>query len=175
MSKRPFSRYSPVSQSVQDAFEYHVSPEPNSGCWLWTGPVFSHRGGYGCFTMRSAGLIQQRAHRVSWSIYCHEISSEAHVLHACDNPTCVNPAHLFLGTQTSNMEDKVAKRRQDRGERHGMHKLTENDAIAIRSDPRQFKEIAEEYGVSVPTISDIKCGRSWAHLGPPVRRYRRAA
>ncbi|MBA8799132.1 hypothetical protein FHW77_002851 [Agrobacterium sp. RC10-4-1] len=170
MSKRP------EAASLEDAFEFHVSPEPNCGCWLWTGPIFKLRGGYGCFTMRPLGVVQERAHRLAWSIYRKEpLTRETHVLHKCDNPVCVNPDHLFLGDQRTNMTDKVRKNRQDKGDIHGRHKLSEREAIAIRSDPRPYAEIATAFGVTVPTISDIKCARSWKHLGPPVGRYNRAA
>ncbi|MGP4691601.1 HNH endonuclease [Agrobacterium cavarae] len=106
----------------------------------------------------------QRAHRVSWALYCHPITEAQHVLHTCDNRLCVNPAHLFLGDQSANMDDKVAKGRQDRGEKHGMAKLTEDQAIAIKFDARLYREIAETYSVSIMTVSDIKRGRSWKHL-----------
>lgn len=112
---------------------------------------------------------------MAWRIYCGEVSAADHVLHSCDNPICVNPSHLFIGNQNTNMADKVEKGRQDRGETHGMHKLTEKQAIAIRQDPRKLKEIAKEFGVSIVTVSDIKRARSWSHLGPPVGRYKRAA
>lgn len=174
MGKRPFSKRSEADADLRSAFEFHVS-RTDQGCWLWTGPTFKKRGGYGCFTARSFGLIQQRAHRVAWTIYCGEIATSDHVLHTCDTPACVNPDHLFLGNQNANMADKVAKQRQDRGETHGMHKLTEEQAIAIRQDPRKLREIAAEFGVSVVTVSDIKRARSWSHLGPPVGRYKRAA
>ncbi|WP_370196517.1 HNH endonuclease signature motif containing protein [Aurantimonas sp.] len=150
---------------MESAFGFFISPEPNSGCWLWSGPVFKLRGGYGCFTMRPAGIIQHRAHRVSWTLYRGEIPEKAHVLHKCDNPLCVNPDHLFLGDQPGNMADKVGKSRQDRGETHGMAKLTEDQAKSIIADDRRLIEIAADYGVSVPTVSDIRRGYSWKHLG----------
>lgn len=171
MPKRPFSRHSDVTNSLQTSFEYYVAPDPVSGCWLWTGPTFKKRGGYGCFTCRPHGVVQGRAHRVAWAIYRHPISPKEHVLHKCDNPLCVNPDHLFLGDQNTNMQDKVAKGRQTRGETHGVRKLTENEAISIRNDQRLYTEIAEDFGISVPTVSDIKRARSWQHLGPPVGRY----
>ncbi|MBA9071854.1 hypothetical protein FHR71_005647 [Methylobacterium sp. RAS18] len=164
MSKRPFSRSSAASQSLKAAFDYFVHPEPNSGCWLWTGPIFALRGGYGCFTMRRAGIVQWRAHRVAWKLHCSEIGPSDHVLHRCDTPLCVNPSHLFLGDQPVNMADKVRKVRQDRGQKHGMHKLTEAEAVAIIADGRKHADIARDFGVSVPTISDIKRGKSWKHL-----------
>lgn len=105
-----------------------------------------------------------RANRLSWRLYCGPLSSDEHVLHHCDNRVCVNPDHLFKGDQAANMQDKVAKGRQDRGELHGMSKLSEDEARAIILDTRLYREIAADFGVSLPTISDIKRGRSWAHL-----------
>lgn len=171
MNKRPFSRKSAVTSNLQSTFEYHV--QKTLSCWIWTGPVFKLRGGYGCFTARKFGIIQQRAHRVSWTIFCGEITSEQHVLHSCDNPLCVNPGHLFLGDQPANMDDKVSKNRQNKGDSHGMHKLTELEAISIRNDPRKYIEIADHYNISEATVSDIKRGRSWKHLGPSTGRHKR--
>lgn len=164
MSKRPFSRSSTTGGSLLAAFDHFVMPEPNSGCWLWVGPYFKHRSGYGCFTMRPMGIIQKRAHRLSWEIHCGEVPKGQHVLHKCDNTSCVNPAHLFLGGHLANMADRDAKSRQNRGETHGMVKLTQDAVCRIFSDARLQKDIAQEYGVSVVTVSDIKRGRSWKHL-----------
>lgn len=173
MAKRPFSKQTETGVSLSAAFLFHV--EKTDDCWLWTGPVFALRGGYGSFTMRSAGVVQSRAHRVSFELHKRKLRPGEHVLHKCDNPLCVNPKHLIAGDQLSNMIDKVAKGRQNRGESHGRGRLTEAQALAIRDDTRPQVEIAAEYGVSVPTVSDIQCGRSWKHLGKPKRRYNRAA
>jgi hypothetical protein len=98
-------------------------PEPNSGCWIWLGPIFEKRGGYGCFTMRPAGIIMQRAHRVSWKLYRRaDLPKEVHILHHCDNVLCVNPDHLFEGDQAANMRDKSLKGRQLRGKNHPKYK-----------------------------------------------------
>ena len=171
MSKRPFSKKTSLGTDLKSAFEFFVSPEPNSGCWLWDGPYFAQRNGYGCFTMRSAGIVQSRAHRVSWLIYKGKLHPTDHVLNKCDTPACVNPDHLFIGDQSDNMTDKVRKGRQNRGNSHGMAKIDEATAIAIIRDLRLQKDIADHYGVSVVTVSDIKRGRSWKHLDA----YRRAA
>ena len=103
-------RIKSTTKSELQVFEDSFIPEPNSGCWLWIGPIFKHRGGYGCFNYGKK--IMQRAHRISWKLYKHDINSKDHVLHHCDNPLCVNPDHLFLGDQNINMIDKSFKGRQ---------------------------------------------------------------
>lgn len=165
MTKRPFRKSSEVGTDLKSAFEFFVMPEPNSGCWLWAGPYLKRRHGYGCFTMRPAGIIQVRAHRLSWELHLGEIPPGVQVLHKCDNPACVNPDHLFLGSHLGNMADRDSKGRQNKGETHGMVKLTEESVRLIFSDPRRHTEVASEYGISFVTVSDIKRGRSWKHLG----------
>lgn len=104
-------------------FEDSFIPEPNSGCWIWMGPFFEQRGGYGCFTLKRAGIIVQRAHRVAWKLYRRpDLPKEVHILHHCDNPLCVNPDHLFEGDQAVNMRDKALKGRQRHGEDHPAYK-----------------------------------------------------
>lgn len=105
--------------SALAAFESLFIPEPNSGCWLWLGGTGAR--GYGSFTQRADGFVAKRAHRASWILYrCAEITSKEHVLHKCDMPLCVNPEHLFIGTQKDNMSDMARKGRQAQGEKHGM-------------------------------------------------------
>lgn len=87
-------------------FDAMWMPEPNSGCHLWLGAL--QRGGYGAFGVNRKA---KRAHRVSWERAHGPISAGAHVLHRCDTPACVNPDHLFLGDQRSNMADMAAKGR----------------------------------------------------------------
>lgn len=91
-------------------------PEPNSGCWLWLGSTIPT--GYGVIGVDGKNW---RAHRAAWRAYRGEVGS-LHVLHRCDNPGCINPDHLFLGTHTDNMRDRRDKGRQGlnppRGEKH---------------------------------------------------------
>lgn len=90
-----------------DRFWTYVCPEPTTGCHLWTGgskPPY----GYGHF--KAFGRTM-KAHRFSWELHCGPIPEELCVLHRCDTPACVNPGHLFLGTQTVNMADRDAKGR----------------------------------------------------------------
>lgn len=151
------------SAELRKSFAERCVEDSATGCWNWTGPRFV-RGGYACITCRPAGIAVMRAHRVAWQMKHGPIARDQHVLHRCDNRICVKPEHLFLGDQASNMDDKVAKGRQDRGESHGMHKLTEEQAKEIIRDTRYMREIAADYGVSIMTISDIKRGHSWQHL-----------
>ena len=130
--KRPYS-----ATDLKTAFEYHVHPEPNSGCFLWGGPVFELRGGYGVFTARPFGIVQQRAHRVAWKIYCGDITRDQHVLHKCDNPLCVNIDHLWIGTQADNMRDKAMKGRQRPGFEHPMCK--HGRYIGVKQNPLYHK------------------------------------
>lgn len=110
-------------KNIKIAFQKNVSPEPNSGCWLWCGDIFRKRGGYGVFTHRPSKTIMQRAHRISWKLFVDpDIREDQHVLHKCDNPLCVNPDHLFIGDQKTNMEDKSYKGRQQFGEQHPKYK-----------------------------------------------------
>ena len=83
------------------------------------------------------------------------------ICHACDNPSCVNVDHLFLGTDWDNKHDSVNKRRHARGAENGKAKLTDADVKRIRVDPRSHEAIAENYGVADSAISNIKNDKTW--------------
>lgn len=140
------------------AFERNFREGPSDKCWEWTGSRWSN--GYGRFCRPRYSI----AHRVSWELYCGEIPDGMNVLHRCDNPCCVNPSHLFLGTDLDNMRDKVAKERSARGEQHGRAFLTEDAVRRIRDDHQAQRKIATEYGVSQSTVSRIKHGEQWGWL-----------
>ena len=105
-------------------------------------------------------------HRVSYEIHAGPIPDGLDVLHRCDVPTCVNPAHLFLGTQRDNVADMDAKgrRRPARGERDGAAKLTEEQVLKIRSDKRPLAVIGKEYGICASQAGNIRRGDHWRHL-----------
>jgi len=95
-------------KSLKERFNNKWTPEPYSGCWLWTGGINGY--GYGAI---GAGYPQRMrgAHRASWELFCGDIPKGIQVLHRCDTPCCVNPLHLFLGTPSDNIKDKMVKGR----------------------------------------------------------------
>jgi hypothetical protein len=139
----------------------NVFPEPMSGCWLWGGSVDTR--GYGTIWYDKK---HHKAYRASWILHRGPIPRGMSVCHRCDVPACVNPDHLFLGTQAENTADMYRKGRNVtlRGSQHGAALLTEEKVLMIYSDARIAREIAADYGVSKSTIAAIKCGQNWSHI-----------
>ena len=144
-----------------ERFWNKVNKQAENGCWEWTASV--NNKGYGWFRLDGKN---RGAHRVSWMLQHGAVPGGLFVLHRCDNPSCVNPDHLWLGTNADNMRDKVEKGRAPAlpGESNGQAKLTEADVIAIRADHRSLRAIAAEYGVSHALIGYIKRGDHWSHI-----------
>ena len=136
-----------------------------NGCWIWQGG--KNKKGYGRF-FRNGKSIQ--AHHAAWELHHGPVPPGLWVLHKCDVPSCVNPAHLFVGTPSDNCQDCIAKGRWRksviRGERIGTSKLTPEKVMAIRqrAESEPAKAIAASYGLSVATIYDVLEGRTWAHV-----------
>lgn len=117
------------------------------------------------------GTVYRRAHRYSYVLATgHIIGPQDVVMHSCDNPTCVNPAHLSVGTQAENQFEKYRKGRAriPAGEKSVHAKLTEAQATAIMADARPYAEIAAEYGVAPATVGDIKNRKSWKVVENPI-------
>ena len=128
-------------------------------CWRWTACVTSS--GYGRFSLWGRAAW---AHRAAWALFKGSIPPKMNVLHKCDVTQCVNPRHLFLGTQADNVKDAIEKERHAYGERCGQAKLREADVLKIRKDKRSHKHIARIYGVSKSLISMVKAKTVWGWL-----------
>lgn len=149
-----------------------IMPEPNSGCWLWTGEL--HHTGYGILRY---GRKSRRATHVSLALIGIEVPAGLMALHRCDNPPCVNPAHLFVGDHRANALDAKQKnrlildglklgrgphRRWPKGPQWwNKRRLTDEQATIIRKSSDRPADMARLYGVSVWTIYNIRQGRRY--------------
>ena len=132
-------------------------------CWEWIAKARNAKG-YGHISAGRA--FKFKAHRVAWALANGPIPDSGHVLHRCDNPSCCNPNHLFLGSKKENTHDMMAKGRMKKppthwGEAHHMAKFDLATAIKISKDPRTARVIAEEYGVCTQTVYRLKRGETW--------------
>lgn len=159
LSKKDISRFVSRITPIEDL------------CLIWSGYCFKKRGGYGRF------LIKERtyfAHRIAFFIHYRIDPKDKLVCHTCDNPRCVNPLHLFLGTQADNMRDMDKKGRRKyghpdvKGEKHGGAKLKNKDISEIRRLIFKCKvpqrQVAFKFKVSPATIHNIIKRKSWVHI-----------
>lgn len=158
--------------SMKQILQYYVSRMKNrfwkyvnktETCWLWTGSKDTR--GYGQYVI--CGQLQV-AHRSAWIIQSGRIPDGLHVLHKCDIRLCVRKDHLFLGTNTDNYLDKMAKKRHAFGENHNHAKMTEKQVLEIRKRKSNEKisnsSLAKEYGLSATGIQAIVDRRTWRHI-----------
>jgi hypothetical protein len=164
--------------TLAERLQFYSMPEPNSGCWLWLGSV-SHWG-YGEIRWKKKNL---RAHRVSWELANNQaIPDGMFVCHKCDNPGCINPTHLFVGTHQDNVDDMYRKGRgkwrhlkrghakgttfktSRRGEKVSSAKLTEAAVREIKAHGKAHRFLARKYGVNYSAIKDVLKGRTWKHV-----------
>lgn len=148
---------------LADRFWAKVDRRSPGECWNWLASLDSR--GYGNFGVRRGDrFVMHRAHRVAWELeYNADLAAGVVLCHSCDNRRCVNPAHLFAGTQRDNMADCVSKGRLgDRaGERNPRAKLTAESAAAIRSSALPLSKLSALYGVAKSTVAAVKAGQSW--------------
>lgn len=137
-------------------------------CWLWVGPAYDNGRGFISYNGR-----RQYAYRVIWQVYFGEIPPGMVVCHICDNPNCVRPAHLFLGTQRENLLDSIKKGRYNcdsrgsPGEKNGSAKLTASDVCSIRTLHQEGETItvlSSNYGVCERQIMNIIERKAWRHI-----------
>lgn len=161
----------PGSRSLEERFWEKVDKQGPEECWEWQ--AATHRHGYGAFGVGGRDGKMARAHRISYKLHKGPIPDGCYVLHHCDNPPCVNPDHLYVGTQTDNMQDAVER---DRGvgspgmpgETHPQAKVTEADVREMRQryeeEPVSQYDLADQYGLTQSTVSDILRREIWDHV-----------
>lgn len=148
--------------SEQDRARFWARVKRGSSCWLWAGA--KTQWGYGAFTKRHAGKkLTIAAHRLSYALEHGDCPTDKVVCHSCDVRNCVNPDHLWVGTNDDNMADMVSKGTL-KGEGQHNAKLDTWDVICIRADRRKQRTIAVDYGVSQSCVMLIKTRRNWAHI-----------
>lgn len=149
----------PEHEWTIDRLTSKTTPEPMTGCWLWTASVFKN--GYG----QAGRGTNQYAHRLAYRLARGLIPKGASVLHRCDQRSCVNPDHLFLGTPTENMLDMTVKGRRARGNTHGRRRLSAEQVRDIRAKLAAGagqSALAREHGVTRLNIHLIAHNRTWA-------------
>lgn len=142
--------------STDERFAFYTSPSNPNGCNLWRGTAY---GGYGRFYV--GANHHEAAHRHAYREEFGDIPDGMCVCHTCDNPLCVNPQHLFLGTNQENTQDKVSKSRQSMV-------LDSEDVERIVADSRPTRAVALEFGVCTRTIGDIRNGHTRTHVTTPL-------
>ncbi len=154
---RDYRRRKSPPLTIQERFDAKWTPEPNSGCWLWTGATLNS--GYGTFRLNGQLVT---AHRASFILNGGTPSVD--ICHSCDTRLCVNPAHLFAGTRLENIADSIRKGRFPRGERMGLSKLKDAQIVEIRASRQSQRFLARQYGVSQQAIQKIKTNQTWRHI-----------
>lgn len=128
----------------------------DNGCWQWR--AHTDKDGYGVLP---GDRKNTRAHRLSYEIHKGSIPDGLIVCHHCDNPGCVNPAHLFIGTTKDNAQDALRKKRNYVGEKNGRSKLTEQNVKEILNSCLNGQQLADKFGVSRSTINNVRRGDTW--------------
>ena len=142
----------------EDRFNEHV--RRGDGCWEWTAWKIK---GYG--QLKMPGRKKVAAHRFSYQLFCGPIPDNTNVLHTCDNPGCIRPDHLFLGTAADNVRDMIRKGRAQIGEHR--RKITPEKAFAIlwqAAAGETHRKLAAENGISRQAVGDIVTRRRWTSL-----------
>lgn len=158
MSRKPYVSNLPRREQLalaMERMEGRISPEPNSGCWIWTG--FSNSKGYAYF------YFGGKTHRVTRVVLEYKLGympDDMQACHKCDNTYCVNPDHLFIGTNLENQQYRARKFR------HHFSQLSPDQVILIRQEPVTLSgyALARKYGISIRAAYDCRNGRSYQHV-----------
>lgn len=160
------------TKEIKERFWAKVNKEVDTDCWEWSAAKSTF--GYGRFKVK--GKLES-PHRISYELSYGKIPKGLFVCHTCDNPSCVNPDHLFSGTRSDNMKDCASKgrlpicnvntRKQVRGEGSKQSSLTEKDVLDIRrrlAEGEKGSDLAREYKIWKTSISCIKHRKTWKHI-----------
>lgn len=154
-----------MSKTIEQRFYSKVNKTKK--CWYWIG---ANRGGNNPYGNLRFGKKRILAHRISWVIHNGDIPKGLFVLHTCDNPKCVNPKHLFLGTWDDNNKDRNKKGRTivQHGENSHFHKLTEKEVLFIRNEFKTkditLTSLSKKFNVSITAIKMIVDRQNWKHI-----------
>lgn len=163
-----------ASQGLSATFPERFWKKVNKtdGCWLWTASL--HDFGYGQIGRKGHGGTPIHSHVASWVLHNGAVPNQMCVLHRCDNPACIRPDHLFLGTRGDNLRDMTIKGRRVYGERHGRSKLKYSQVLEIRSLYGKITalEIAARFGICDSHVAAIGKNRLWAR---PARDLQKSA
>lgn len=153
--------YQPLVRDLGDISKFKLKYEETDGCWEWQGAKDIK--GYGKFTLRENRIRTEKAHRIAYKLEYGNIPQNMLVCHKCDNPSCVNPEHLFLGTDSDNMIDMVIKNRHKPGKGR---KLTVAEVKEIRtiSHLHTSRFLAEMFSTSKANITAIVNRKTWKHI-----------
>ena len=160
-------RRGPAGMKIEERLKNNIAVNPASGCWEWTGTKTK---GYGRLCIGNRRKNRHRfvyAHRLAYETWVGPIPDGYFVCHRCDNPPCINPQHLFIGTNRENVLDSMEKGRRyiPVGEKQGKAKLTEQNVREARwercCDGTSYKDLAKKYGVSATTIRYAIKGITW--------------
>jgi len=154
-----YNKTRPRGKDLLKRFETKIERLPECGCWIWTGATDSN--GYGSFRGKNG---TQPAHRAVYEFYIGSIPEDLNLCHRCDTPSCVNPYHMFPGTQKDNVQDSMNKKRLWRDGVHKNASVTREDIKDIREDPRPVRKISHDYNISASEVGRIKRRERWSHL-----------
>lgn len=146
-------------RTLAERFWNKVRKQGDDQCWEWAG--YRNHHGYGVVKI---GNLLRRSNRVVWELTYGSIPEGMCVCHRCDNPSCCNPNHLFLGTPKDNSDDKMRKGRCHRGEEVSQHKLTVELVKTIRSEVRKgasCRSVAKRYGIAPATADQAVRRVTW--------------
>lgn len=152
--------------SLEERFWRFVNKSDENSCWNWVGQKIN---GYGRISLGAKSLASDGSHRVSWKMHNkQDIPKGMFVMHSCDNPSCVNPKHLSLGTPKDNSQDMIAKGRKKIvipiGEQNGKSIINPEIVRFIRSSDLSHAELARQLNISNGCVRSVRSKRTWKHI-----------